>query len=196
VTSCIVVSAAIYIMVVKFRNTIWPPPPQLSLHRRAAPSSNSNGTRSVYGRQNPKSSLYCEVSVRRPHICSQPQKWREKKKLNSFIKFDFLLASFCIKMPTMGVYCSGHSYYWHAIIGSNQITIVFSNNTKNYCYAKKNNAFSVFYLLLYNTYNALVWLREISLSPWKNKIKCKLRCFTKNRYKSFVDDNLLSFSCN
>jgi hypothetical protein len=23
-------------MVVKFRNTIWPPPPQLSLHRRAA----------------------------------------------------------------------------------------------------------------------------------------------------------------
>jgi hypothetical protein len=26
---------------------------------------------------------------------------REKKKLNSFIKFDFLLASFCIKMPTM-----------------------------------------------------------------------------------------------
>jgi hypothetical protein len=26
----------IYIMVVKFRNTIWPPPPQLCLHRRAA----------------------------------------------------------------------------------------------------------------------------------------------------------------
>jgi hypothetical protein len=33
-------------MVVKFRNTISPPPPQLSLHRRAALSSNSNGTRS------------------------------------------------------------------------------------------------------------------------------------------------------
>jgi hypothetical protein len=31
-------------MVVKFRNTIWPPPPQLFLHRRAALSSNSNGT--------------------------------------------------------------------------------------------------------------------------------------------------------
>jgi hypothetical protein len=39
-------STAIYIMVVKFRNTIWPPPPQLSLHRRAALSSYSNGTRS------------------------------------------------------------------------------------------------------------------------------------------------------
>jgi hypothetical protein len=46
VTSCIVDSAAIYAMVVKFRNTICPPQPQLSLHRRAALSSNSNGTRS------------------------------------------------------------------------------------------------------------------------------------------------------
>jgi hypothetical protein len=62
VTSSIVDSAAIYIMVVKFRNNIWPPPPQLSLHRRAL-SSNSNGTRSVYNRENPKSSLYCEMSV-------------------------------------------------------------------------------------------------------------------------------------
>jgi hypothetical protein len=41
-------------MVVKFRNTICPPPPQHSLHRRAALSSNSNGTRSVYKRKNPK----------------------------------------------------------------------------------------------------------------------------------------------
>jgi hypothetical protein len=41
VKSCIVDSAAIYIMVVKFRNIICPPPPQLSLHRRAALSSNS-----------------------------------------------------------------------------------------------------------------------------------------------------------
>jgi hypothetical protein len=57
-TSCIVDSAATYIMVVKFRNTSWPPPPQLSLHRRAALSSNSNGTRSVYNRENPKSSLW------------------------------------------------------------------------------------------------------------------------------------------
>jgi hypothetical protein len=30
-------------MVDKFRNTICPPPPQLSLHRRAALSRNSNG---------------------------------------------------------------------------------------------------------------------------------------------------------
>jgi hypothetical protein len=56
-TSCIVDSTAIYIMVVKFRNSICPPPPQLSLHRRAALPSNSNGTRSVYSRKNPKSSL-------------------------------------------------------------------------------------------------------------------------------------------
>jgi hypothetical protein len=55
-------------MVVKFRNTICPPPPQLSLHRRAALSSNSNGTRSVYSRENPKCSLYCEMSVMPPHF--------------------------------------------------------------------------------------------------------------------------------
>jgi hypothetical protein len=73
VTSCIVDTAAIYIMVVKFRNTIWPPPPQLSLHRRAVLSSNSNGTRSVYSRENPKRSLYCDMSVIQPwcriHSC-------------------------------------------------------------------------------------------------------------------------------
>jgi hypothetical protein len=50
----IVDSAAIYIMVVKFRNTISPLPPQLSLHRRAALSSNSNGTWSVYSRRTQK----------------------------------------------------------------------------------------------------------------------------------------------
>jgi hypothetical protein len=43
---------------------ICPPPPQLSLHRRAPLSSNSNGARSVvYDRKNPKSSLYCEMSM-------------------------------------------------------------------------------------------------------------------------------------
>jgi hypothetical protein len=61
--SCVVDSAAIYIMVVKFINTICPPAPQLSFHTRAALSSNSNGTRSVYNRKNPKSSLYCEMSM-------------------------------------------------------------------------------------------------------------------------------------
>jgi hypothetical protein len=56
-------------MVVKFRNTIWPPPPQLSLHKRAALSRNSNGTRSVYSRENPKRSLYCEMSVGLMSFC-------------------------------------------------------------------------------------------------------------------------------
>jgi hypothetical protein len=55
-------------MVVKFRNTICPPPPQLSLHTRAALSSNSNGTRSVYNRKNPKSSQYCEMSMGRSDL--------------------------------------------------------------------------------------------------------------------------------
>jgi hypothetical protein len=51
-------------MVVKFRNTIFPPPSQLSLHRQAALSSNSNGTQSVYiAEKTPKSSLYCEMSM-------------------------------------------------------------------------------------------------------------------------------------
>jgi hypothetical protein len=57
VTSCIVDSAAIYIMVVKFRNTICPPPPQLSFHRRAALSSDSNGTRS-YIAERTQSAVY------------------------------------------------------------------------------------------------------------------------------------------
>jgi hypothetical protein len=35
-------------MVARNRNTIWPPPPQLPLHRRAAPSTNSNGTQSAH----------------------------------------------------------------------------------------------------------------------------------------------------
>jgi hypothetical protein len=62
---------------VKFRNTIWPPTPQLSLHRRAALSSYSNGTRSVYSRENPKSSLYCEMSVVFPHKrrCTVENTW-------------------------------------------------------------------------------------------------------------------------
>jgi hypothetical protein len=57
VTSCIVDSAAICIMVVKFRNTICSPQPQLSLHRRAALSSNSNGTRS-YIAERTQSTVY------------------------------------------------------------------------------------------------------------------------------------------
>jgi hypothetical protein len=61
--SCIVDSAAIYIMVVKFRNTIFTPTPQLSLHRRAALPSNSNGTLSAYSRKNSKGSLYCMSSI-------------------------------------------------------------------------------------------------------------------------------------
>jgi hypothetical protein len=36
------------IMVARNRNTIWPAPPQLSLHRRAALSTNSNGTQSAH----------------------------------------------------------------------------------------------------------------------------------------------------
>jgi hypothetical protein len=46
-----------YIMVVKFRNTIWPPQLQLSLLRRAALSSNSNGTRS-YIAERTQSAVY------------------------------------------------------------------------------------------------------------------------------------------
>jgi hypothetical protein len=89
VTSCIVDSAAIYIMVVKFRNTgtICPPPPQLSLHRRAALSSNSNGTRSVYGRKNQRTvyivrcTYYMinpntETMLRNPYLCSCPSNGR------------------------------------------------------------------------------------------------------------------------
>jgi hypothetical protein len=48
VTSCIVDSAAVYIMVVKIWNNIWPPPPQFFLPRRAALTTISNGTQSVH----------------------------------------------------------------------------------------------------------------------------------------------------
>jgi hypothetical protein len=64
----------IYIMVVKFKNTIWPPPPQLSLHRRAALSSISNVTGSLESRENPKRSLYCEMSVLCTYECGSTRK--------------------------------------------------------------------------------------------------------------------------
>jgi hypothetical protein len=57
---CIVDSGATYIMVVKFRNTIWPPPPQLSLtigELRCQASQTEHGPYIV-----PKRSLYCEIS--------------------------------------------------------------------------------------------------------------------------------------
>jgi hypothetical protein len=61
---CIVDNAAIYIMVVKFRNTTWPPPPQFSLHRRAALSSHSYGTRSYIADRTKTQSIYYKMSVR------------------------------------------------------------------------------------------------------------------------------------
>jgi hypothetical protein len=41
-------STLLYIMVAGNRNTIWPPPPQISLHQRAALTTNSNGTQSEH----------------------------------------------------------------------------------------------------------------------------------------------------
>jgi hypothetical protein len=91
VTSCIVDSAATYIMVVKFINTIWPPPPQLSLHRRAALSSNSNGTRSVYSRENPKSSLYCRFSIFVPSDHYRQLQSAEVRSKLSFVKVPLVI---------------------------------------------------------------------------------------------------------
>jgi hypothetical protein len=50
----------IYIMLVKIWNTIWPPPPQISLHRRAALTTNSNGTQAAQkgGRSRSSSHVY------------------------------------------------------------------------------------------------------------------------------------------
>jgi hypothetical protein len=47
VISCTIDSALISIMVARNRNTIWAPPPQLPIQRRAALSTNSNGTQSA-----------------------------------------------------------------------------------------------------------------------------------------------------
>jgi hypothetical protein len=88
---CIVDSAAIYIMVVKFRNTICPPPPQLSLHMRAALSSNSNGTQSVYSLKNPKSSRYYEMSMNATHV-----------KQHAACVFDHLATLIAIRPPACG----------------------------------------------------------------------------------------------
>jgi hypothetical protein len=73
VTSCIVDSAAIYIMVVIIWNTSWPPPPQLSLPRRAALTTNSNGTQSAHkgkgwGRSRNYSHVYESMVLCRVHI--------------------------------------------------------------------------------------------------------------------------------
>jgi hypothetical protein len=54
-------------MVVKFRNTICPPQPQLSLHRRAALSSDSNGTRSYIARRT-QSAVYIVRCLWQHHI--------------------------------------------------------------------------------------------------------------------------------
>jgi hypothetical protein len=56
-------SAATYIMVVNFGNTIWSPPPQLSLHMRAALSNNSNGTRSVYIAERTQKAVYIVICL-------------------------------------------------------------------------------------------------------------------------------------
>jgi hypothetical protein len=48
VISCTIDSALLYIMVARNRNTIWPPPPQHSLRRRAALTTNSNVTQSAH----------------------------------------------------------------------------------------------------------------------------------------------------
>jgi hypothetical protein len=48
VISCTINSALLYIMVARNRNTIWLSPAQLSLHRRAALTTNSNRTQSAH----------------------------------------------------------------------------------------------------------------------------------------------------
>jgi hypothetical protein len=57
---CTIDSALLYTMVARNRNTIWPSPPQHSLHRRAALITNSNGTQSAGGLD---TSLMSMVSV-------------------------------------------------------------------------------------------------------------------------------------
>jgi hypothetical protein len=52
----------LYIMVARNRNIIWPPPPQLSLHWRAALRTNSIGTQSAHkGKQGGRSRYYSHV---------------------------------------------------------------------------------------------------------------------------------------
>jgi hypothetical protein len=72
VTPCIVDSAAIYIMVVKFRNTIWPPLPQLTLHRR----SNSNRTRS-YIAESTQNAVYIVRC-----LWGEPESWPYSNQLS------------------------------------------------------------------------------------------------------------------
>jgi hypothetical protein len=82
-------------MVVKFRNTICPPQPQLSLHRRAALSSNSNGTFS-YIAERTQSAVY----IVRCLWCA-----RNERKGRREVVFEFFVQKF-----------SARGLRWHAYI--------------------------------------------------------------------------------
>jgi hypothetical protein len=71
------------------------------LHRSSPFIGNSNGTRPVYSRENPKSSLYCDMSMGLPHDENQyAQKpygeYKSKKKgiVKGPLSFDFLHIQF------------------------------------------------------------------------------------------------------
>jgi hypothetical protein len=115
VTSCIVDSAAIYIMVVKFINTICPPPPQLSLHTRAALSSNSNETRSVYNRKDPKLwDVYGLFSVVAKMSLSHYRLWKMRLHLScsnpTFTNFFFFNGRFYCTVFVEFLVPSHHPY--------------------------------------------------------------------------------------
>jgi hypothetical protein len=106
-------------MVVKFRNTILPPPPQPSLHRRAALSNNSKGTRSVYSRENPKSSLYCETSMGRTvptNLMNFSYAWWTSWKVSlesqaTLSAQSYLLLYWMAWIPWMATSFISHTYY-------------------------------------------------------------------------------------
>jgi hypothetical protein len=101
VTSCIVDSAAIYIMVVKFRNTICLPLPQLSLHRRAALSSNSNGTRSVYSIKNQKAVYIILWDVYGADPSKGIASWNTVKTKEGILFLRILVPSWKLPVPTL-----------------------------------------------------------------------------------------------
>jgi hypothetical protein len=95
-------------MVVKFRNTFCPPPPQLSLHRRAALSIQTEHGLYIAERTQ-KNSLYCEISMGYEYDCSANK---------TFIKTILYLI---IKCPSIPIFTGVQINYRHVALKAHHL---------------------------------------------------------------------------
>jgi hypothetical protein len=123
-------SAAIYIMVAKFWITIRPPPPQLSLQRRAVLSSNSNGTRSVpyiAEREPKKQSILWDVYMTR--ACDY---------LWTVMQYQRVQFVSVVAILLRGIQLTDVQHYWGTIVKIVLSYTIFAFHEANTCAALPN----------------------------------------------------------